>query len=82
MTDAASDTLGILRDIKVSLRAQLGDATLSLGEILDLAAGAVIPLACAADAPATVMVNGVAVAIGDIVIDDDGALAVELRERL
>ena len=80
MIDGESTGLGVLREVRVSLRAELGNAHLTLGEVLALAEGCVVPLECAADAPASVTVNGVAVASGDLVVDEDGRLAIEIRQ--
>ena len=45
-----------------------------------VAAGTLVRLDCAADAPVTLMVNGVAVARGDLVVTDDDELAVEISD--
>jgi len=73
-------SLGILGDVEVSISAQVGNAHVPLATVLAFTSGMVVPLDCGPDAPATLIVNGVPVASGDIVLDDDGGLAIEIRE--
>jgi flagellar motor switch/type III secretory pathway protein FliN len=80
MTVLDQSALGILGDVEVTISAQVGTARLPLASVIAFASGAVVPLDCAPDAPATLIVNGVPVASGDIVVDDDGRLAIEIRE--
>jgi flagellar motor switch/type III secretory pathway protein FliN len=78
MSRSDAGALDLLGDVVVSITAQLGNARIPLSGVLAFAPGAVIPLDCAADAPATLLVNGVAVAIGDIVVDEAGVLSIEI----
>jgi flagellar motor switch protein FliN/FliY len=73
-------TLGALGDIRVSLTVMLGRAVASIADVLHYAPGTVVPLDVAADAPAPLLVNGVAVATGELVTTDDGGLAFEIRD--
>ena len=82
MIEARDGGLGVLGDVEVTVSARVGDARLPLSAVVTLAAGTVVPLECRADAPITLVVNGVAVAIGDLVTDDDGSLAFEIRETI
>lgn len=71
------DTLG---DVEVSVTARVGEARVALASVLSFAAGTVVPLDCSPDAPATLLVNGVAIATGDLVLTDEGSLAIEIRD--
>jgi flagellar motor switch protein FliN len=75
-------TLDTLADVRVTLTVMLGRATAPIADVLRYAAGTVVPLDVPAEAPAPLLVNGVAVATGDIVAMDDGYLAFEIRELL
>ncbi len=48
--------------------------------MLAFAEGTIVPLDVRADSPVDLLVNGVAVATGDIVELDDGTLAVEINQ--
>ncbi len=69
-----------LADVRVSVTAMLGRATVLLGDVVSYGPGTVVPLDVAADAPVPLLVNGVAVASGDLVTLDDGSLALEIHE--
>ncbi len=71
--------LEALGDVRVAVTALLGRATASIGEVLSYAPGAVVALDVRADAPVPLLVNGVAVASGDLVATDDGNLAIEIN---
>jgi flagellar motor switch/type III secretory pathway protein FliN len=74
----AAATLEALSHVEVSVCARVGGAQLPLAAVVGLAAGSIVTLDCSPDAPATVLVNGVPVASGDLVVTDDGVLAVEI----
>ncbi len=74
--------LETLAEVRVSLTVMLGRATALIGDVLRYAPGTVIPLEVAVDAPAPLLVNGVAIATGDIVATEDGCLAFEIRDLL
>jgi flagellar motor switch/type III secretory pathway protein FliN len=80
MNETDRSALGILGEVEVGITAQIGNARMPLASVLAMASGAVVPLDCAPDAPAMLIVNGVTVASGDIVVDDEGNLAIEIRE--
>jgi flagellar motor switch protein FliN/FliY len=71
------ETLG---DVRVAVTALLGRATASIADVLKFAPGTVVPLDVRADAPVPLLVNGVAIASGDLVATDDGSLAIEIDE--
>jgi flagellar motor switch protein FliN/FliY len=71
-------TLAVLGDVEVSVAVALGSARCRVSEVLAFCEGTVVALAARADAPVDVLVNGVAVASGDIVELEDGTLAVEI----
>lgn len=58
-------------DLTVPVTVELGRATLSVQEILQLCAGSVVELDRAADAPVELLVHGKCVARGEIVVVDD-----------
>jgi flagellar motor switch protein FliN len=69
---ARSSETGLDRvyDLTVPVTVELGRATLSVQEILELAPGAVVELDRAADAPVELFVHGKCVAKGQIVVVD------------
>ncbi len=77
---AAGLPLDILGEIEVSVSARVGRARIPLARAAAIAVGSVVPLDCSADAPVELLVNGVAIASGELVIDDDEVLGVEIRE--
>lgn len=79
MTQLNMETLA---DVRVTVTVMLGRATAPIGEVLKYAAGTIVPLDVSADAPAPLLVNGVAIATGEIVSTDDGCLAIEIRDVL
>jgi flagellar motor switch protein FliN/FliY len=70
----------VIGDIEVAITVLLGSARCTIGEVMDFAPGAIVPLSARADAPVHVLVNGTALAGGDIVELEDGSLAVEIAE--
>ncbi len=77
-------SLGVeaLGDLRVAVTALVGRTTASIGEILNYAPGTVVPLDAKAEAPVPLLVNGIAVATGDLVSLEDGGLAVQINEIL
>jgi len=73
-------TLAALGDVEVSVAVALGSTRCRVSDVLAFCEGTVVALAARADAPVDVLVNGVAIASGDIVELDDGTLAVEISE--
>ena len=77
-------SLGVeaLGDLRVAVTALVGRTTASIGEVLNYAPGTVVPLDAKAEAPVPLLVNGIAVATGDLVSLEDGGLAVQINEIL
>jgi flagellar motor switch protein FliN/FliY len=81
-------SLDALGPVSLDVRVILGSASVRIAEVLDFAPGVVVPLDAAPDAPVALFVNGVAIAEGDLVVTEDGSLAVEIatiaapRDRL
>ena len=77
-------SLGVeaLGNLRVAVTALVGRTTASIGEILNYAPGTVVPLDAKAEAPVPLLVNGIAVATGDLVSLEDGGLAVQINEIL
>ena len=81
-------SLETLGPVALDVRVVLGCASVRVADVLAFAPGVVVPLDAAPDAPVALLVNGVAVAEGDIVLTEDGSLAVEIatltrpRERV
>jgi flagellar motor switch protein FliN/FliY len=71
--------LSALSGVEVSVSACVGSAAVALATAMSFAEGAIVPLDCAHDALATLLVNGVAVATGELVETEDGMLAFEIK---
>lgn len=61
-------SIDIVMDVPVTLSLEVGRATMSVGELLQLGQGAVVELDRAVGEPLDVMVNGALVAKGEIVL--------------
>jgi flagellar motor switch protein FliN/FliY len=72
----------IFRDVRVVLRARLGEATLSVEELLALKAGSVVTLETALNEPIELRLNDALVARGEIVAvgDSFGVRIVEVAQ--
>lgn len=79
MTEGAPLAFDSLADVTVDVTAMLGPARATIGEVLAYKTGSVVALEARADAPVPLMVNGVTVATGDVVVTDDGMLAIEIN---
>jgi flagellar motor switch/type III secretory pathway protein FliN len=75
-----ASTLETLGEIEVAVSARIGFANVPLATAATFAEGSVVLLDCAPDAPVALLVNGVAIATGDLVVTEDGVLAVEILE--
>lgn len=75
----AAMPLGFLMDVTVTLTAELGRTTLTLGEVLRLGSGAVVPLDRLVAEPVEITARGVLLARGEVVIVDD-RFAVRIKE--
>ena len=71
--EAAGEKFGLrhLLDVPVDITVEVGHARLSLGELVELAAGSVLELDRAAHEPADILVNGKVVARGEVVTIGD-----------
>lgn len=78
MNTLGAPALEVLGEIEVVVSARLGDARVPLATAASFAEGAVVALDCSPDAPVTLLVNGVAIAMGDLVVTEDEVLAVEI----
>ena len=67
----ARPSIDIVMDVPVTLSLEVGRATMSVGELLELGQGAVVELDRAVGEPLDVMVNGALVAKGEIVLVND-----------
>jgi flagellar motor switch protein FliN len=75
----AAPTLAALGDVEVALTVAVGAARCSVDDVLAFTEGSVISLNASSDSPVELLVNGVAVASGELVELDDGTLAIEVR---
>ena len=66
-------------DVNVTVSAELGRVTMSLGELLKLGEGSVLELDRPVTAPIDVMSQGVRLARGEVVVIDD-SFAVRIKE--
>ena len=71
-------SLDALGPVALDVRVILGSASVRVADVLAFAPGVVVPLDAAPDAPVALLVNGVAIAEGDLVVTEDGSLAVEI----
>jgi flagellar motor switch protein FliN/FliY len=72
-------TLAALNDVEVAVTIVVGTARCRVSDVLTFAEGVVVPLGASAQAPVDLLVNGVAIARGEIVELEDGSLAIEVR---
>jgi flagellar motor switch protein FliN/FliY len=75
----ASAALDRLLDVTVSVTAELGRATLAVGEVLKLGVGSVVRLDRGLSEPVDLFVQGVRLARGEVVVVDD-CFAVRIKE--
>src|SRR5689334_22167542 len=68
-----------LQDITVTVAAELGRVSLSIGEVLKLGVGSVLELHRSINEPVDLMVQGVRLARGEVVVVDD-RFAIRIRE--
>ena len=64
-------SVDFLRDVPVTVSAQLGHVVMPIGDVLKLSPGAVVELDEMTHQPITLMVRGVAFATGEVVVVDD-----------
>jgi flagellar motor switch protein FliN/FliY len=68
-----------LQDVNVTVAAELGRVTLTIGEVLRLGVGSVLELHRSINEPVDLMVQGVRLARGEVVVVDD-RFAIRIRE--
>jgi flagellar motor switch protein FliN/FliY len=78
-TGAAGMPLGFLMDVTVTLTAELGRTTITLGEVLQLGSGSVVPLDRLVAEPVEITARGVLLARGEVVVVDD-RFAIRIKE--
>jgi flagellar motor switch protein FliN/FliY len=76
---AAGTSLGFLMDVTVTLTAELGRTTITLGEVMRLGSGSVVPLDRLISEPVEITARGVLLARGEVVIVDD-RFAIRIKE--
>jgi flagellar motor switch protein FliN len=65
------DGLGMIEDISVQVKVQLGTCTLPLREIMQLEIGTVLQLKQSAKEPVCLLVNGKCIAYAEVVVVED-----------
>ena len=80
MSDVSDMPFTTLGAIEVTVAARLGGARMPLRAAASLATGAIVSLDCAPDAPVALLVNDIEIARGELVVTDDGELAVEITD--
>ncbi|MBC5824906.1 MAG: FliM/FliN family flagellar motor switch protein [Candidatus Eremiobacteraeota bacterium] len=79
MTQTTALTVAALSGVEVTVTALLGRARVRIADVLAYEPGSLVGLDSKADSAVELLVNGVAVASGDIVVTDDGTLAIEIQ---
>jgi flagellar motor switch protein FliN/FliY len=77
--EAGAGGLEGLQDVTVTVAAELGRVTLTIGEVLKLGVGSVLELHRSINEPVDLMVQGVRLARGEVVVVDD-RFAIRIRE--
>lgn len=77
----SANSIDFLRDVPVTITAQLGHVVLPIGEILKLGPGAVLELEELVSQPIQLTVRGVPFATGEVVVVED-RFAVRIRQLL
>jgi flagellar motor switch protein FliN/FliY len=80
-TQGPASSLDSLRDVPITITAQLGHTVMPIGEILKLGVGAVVELKEAVNQPVELTVRGVPFATGEVVVVDDH-FAVRIKSLL
>jgi flagellar motor switch protein FliN/FliY len=78
-TTKTPPNLELLLDVKVKLKVELGSCELPMREVLQLAAGSVVKLNKAAQAPVDIYANQKHIARGEVVVVDD-AYGIKITE--
>ena len=74
-------SLDSLRDVPLTVTAQLGHTVLTIADVLNLGPGAVVALQEGIDQPVQLSVRGVPFAVGEVVVVD-GRFAVRIKSLL
>lgn len=72
--EASADSIGgleLLRDVNLEVTVELGRTQIKFGEIMELGQGSVIELEKMAGEPVDIRVNGVLMALGEVIVLDD-----------
>lgn len=77
----SANSIDFLRDVPVTITAQLGHVVLPIGEILKLGPGAVLELEELVSQPIQLTVRGVPFATGEVVVVED-RFAVRIRQLM
>jgi flagellar motor switch protein FliN len=80
-TAKSPPNLELLLDVKVKFKVELGSCQLQMREVLQLAAGSVVKLDKAAQAPVDLYANQKLIARGEVVVVDD-AYGIKIIELL
>ena len=67
----ATGDLGRLRDVPVDLAVEIGRARMTVGQTLDLRPGSIVMLDRVSGEPVDLLVNGTAIARGEVVVIDE-----------
>jgi flagellar motor switch protein FliN/FliY len=66
-----SNPLNLVREVPMELTVVLGTTVLPLRDIVELTPGSVVPLDHIADTPVDVLANGVLIARGEVMVQDE-----------
>lgn len=80
MSGLSAASVEALGQIEVAVSVRLGLARVPLATAATFCEGSIVLLDCSPDAPVALLVNGVAIATGDLVVTEEGVLAVEICE--
>lgn len=80
MSDDGESPFASLGAVEVTVAARLGGVRMPLSAAAALTAGSTVALDCAPESPVALLVNGVEIANGELVVTDDGELAVEITD--
>jgi flagellar motor switch protein FliN len=69
-----------LGEIEVTVAVRLGGVRMPLHAAAELGEGSLVTLDCTPESPVALLVNGVAIAQGELVVTEEGELAVEISD--
>lgn len=82
MSSGPALTIAALNDVEVYVSVSVGKTRVRVSDVLAFTESTIVALDANANAPVELLVNGVAVAVGEIIELEDGMLAVEICEVL